>query len=143
MAGVRVHDRLIVITAVAVTVIACVNDISWGLALTLGVSEFLGGYFLSPDLDTVSAVYYRWGVLRFWWKPYRKIFHHRSFLSHDPVCGTFFRLIWLSPFWVPLFLFRWPDPIYAVAVVVGIEISAIVHWITDLVTTLNNYFFAR
>jgi uncharacterized metal-binding protein len=118
--------------AIVLAVIAYFVGLGWGLSFILGASELLGGYFLSPDLDTISSAYRRWGWLRWWWIPYRRMFYHRSFWTHAPIFGTFFRLVWLFPLWLP-FLFYF-DPIYAVAVVVGIEVSAIVHWVVDLIT---------
>lgn len=46
-------------------------------------------YFLTPDLDTDSKPYYRWGLLRFLWFPYKQLIPHRSIWSHSgPISGT-------------------------------------------------------
>ena len=133
MANGRTHDRITVIAAVTLTIVAYLGGGSWSMALMLGVGEFLGGYFLSPDLDTISVSYRRWGWLRWWWIPYRKMFTHRSLWTHAPIFGTFFRLVWLFPLWLP-FVFLNFEPVHAIAVVMGIEVSAIVHWLVDLMT---------
>ena len=52
----------------------------------------IGGLWLSPDLDTNSRPYQRWGPLRWLWWPYRKALRHRSLLSHTPVVGTLVRV---------------------------------------------------
>jgi len=52
----------------------------------------IGGLWLSPDLDTNSRPYQRWGPLRWLWWPYRKTLRHRSILSHTPVVGTLVRV---------------------------------------------------
>lgn len=59
-------------------------------------SYFFGTYYLSPDLDTKSAPYYRWGKLRFIWYPYRKLFRHRSFWTHGFVIGDVIRVLYLG-----------------------------------------------
>ena len=56
----------------------------------------IGGLWLSPDLDTNSRPYQRWGPLRWLWWPYRKALRHRSVLSHSPVLGTLVRVGYLS-----------------------------------------------
>lgn len=54
----------------------------------------LSTYYLPPDLDTVSNAYYRYGRLRFIWRPYQKLFSHRG-LSHFVLIGTFTRVVYL------------------------------------------------
>ncbi len=63
--------------------------------LISGLSFGLGGFWLSPDLDTHSNASRRWGVLQSLWCPYRKIFPHRSLFSHGPFIGTTIRIIYL------------------------------------------------
>lgn len=45
-----------------------------------------GTYYLSPDLDIQSEPFKRWGILKFIWQPYQKIFKHRGIL-HNPILG--------------------------------------------------------
>lgn len=52
-------------------------------------------FMLSPDLDTKSKSYSRWGIMRFIWIPYRKFMKHRNFLSHFPVISSAIRGIYL------------------------------------------------
>lgn len=52
-------------------------------------------FMLSPDLDTKSKSYTRWGILSFIWIPYRKFMKHRDFLSHFPVISSALRGIYL------------------------------------------------
>ena len=64
-------------------------------------SGFLfGGLWLSPDLDTQSRSYKRWGPIKAIWLPYQKFVPHRSILSHSPFLGTALRvsyvIIWLA-----------------------------------------------
>lgn len=62
---------------------------------------FLGGYligtyYLGPDLDIKSRPFYRWRMFRFIWKPYQKMFHHRSFWTHGFVIGDIVRMMYLG-----------------------------------------------
>lgn len=69
--------------------------------LTILVFGYIGAtYFITPDLDTNSAPYYRWSFLRFIWWPYKQFIPHRSWLSHSgPISGTirfFYFMVWIS-----------------------------------------------
>lgn len=74
----------------------------WALELPLFESNlittgaFVGGFFLSPDLDTRSRPFYRWGILRFIWWPYQWAIRHRSPLSHGILWASWLRLIYLT-----------------------------------------------
>ena len=50
---------------------------------------------LSPDLDlSSSGSSNRWGIFRFLWYPYNKLFSHRG-ISHSIIFGTLTRIIYL------------------------------------------------
>lgn len=109
------------------------------LGIIAGASHFLGGYWLSPDLDIKSRPFLRWSVLRFIWMPYQRLIPHRSPLSHAPVLGSAIRLLylgaWLSPLWL-LFLdlqrMQWAvDWMKVAAFLVGVELSALNHLLLD------------
>lgn len=74
----------------------------WGFNLPMQESilitfgTFVGGFFLSPDLDTRSRPFYRWGPLRFIWWPYQWAIRHRSPLSHGLILASWLRLIYLT-----------------------------------------------
>ncbi len=57
---------------------------------------FIGGFFLSPDLDIRSRPFYRWGFLRFIWWPYQWAIRHRSSLSHGIFWASWLRLLYLT-----------------------------------------------
>lgn len=68
------------------------------IASLLVVSGYLfGTYCFGPDLDIKSRPFYRWGVFRFVWKPYQKMFHHRSFWTHGVLIGDIVRVVYLLP----------------------------------------------
>ncbi len=54
-----------------------------------------GGLWLSPDLDTRSNSFNRWGLLRIFWVPYSYVIPHRSILSHGPIIGSLLRISYL------------------------------------------------
>ncbi len=120
-----------------------IGTISIPFSLELGViatsAHFLGGYWLSPDLDIRSRPFLRWGVLKIIWIPYQRFIPHRSPLSHFPVIGSLIRLaylaIWLSCLWVIIpglqqveWAITWQK---AIAFLVGVELSALNHLLLD------------
>ena len=124
----------------------------WPWLGTLGtvvsaLAFLIGGLWLSPDLDTNSRPYQRWGPLRWSWWPYRKALRHRSVLSHSPLLGTLVRVGYLTGLALLLTglahppastdLLRWlqqqwsrPERLLLVALI-GIEASAWLHLLQD------------
>ena len=74
-------------------VMAIFFDMKTGIISCLAF--FIGGHFLSPDLDTKSICLRRWGIFKSIWLPYRKLIPHRSILSHGLIIGTTIRLLYL------------------------------------------------
>jgi uncharacterized metal-binding protein len=68
----------------------------WHLCMLLTIGTYIGGFWLSPDLDTRSRPFYRWGYLRFIWWPYQWLVKHRGGLSHGLFIAAWFRLLYLS-----------------------------------------------
>ncbi|MFZ9567086.1 MAG: metal-binding protein [Vulcanococcus sp.] len=119
-------------------------------ALTSGLAFLVGGLWLSPDLDTNSRPYQRWGPLRWLWWPYRKALRHRSIVSHAPVIGSAVRLGYLVCLLTGLSVLtsRWGAPApeqlfglsqqlwfshrpWVIAALVGIEASTWLHLLQD------------
>lgn len=66
------------------------------IMLGAGLTGLLvSGMLCSPDMDTDSVVYYRWGALRWLWYPYKRLIAHRSWLSHGWIAGPALRLLYL------------------------------------------------
>ncbi|OGI22777.1 MAG: hypothetical protein A2255_02990 [Candidatus Melainabacteria bacterium RIFOXYA2_FULL_32_9] len=57
-----------------------------------------------PDLDVQSRQYKRWGLLRWIWLPYMKLFAHRSRFTHGIIFGPIFRFIYLLIVLILLFI---------------------------------------
>ncbi|MCE3235837.1 MAG: putative metal-binding protein [Vampirovibrio sp.] len=91
----------------------------WGFQWSLWISAlvtagtFIGGFWLSPDLDTRSRPFYRWGLLRFIWWPYHWAVKHRSGLSHGILFASWLRLLYLAA---------------AVALLYTAALLALAHW---------------
>ena len=68
----------------------------WPDALLASGAFVFAGLMFSGDLDTRSAQYFRWGLLRWIWKPYQWLVPHRSRLSHGVLLGPAVRLVYLS-----------------------------------------------
>ena len=62
---------------------------------TLVLVSVFSQMMFGPDLDAQSCQYKRWGLLKWIWLPYRKIFTHRSRFSHGIILGPIFRCIYL------------------------------------------------
>ncbi|NEQ60192.1 MAG: metal-binding protein [Moorea sp. SIO4A1] len=151
-----IHDRITLWSLPVVTVLSLVVTRSSDLTLIVAGGFLFGGLMFSPDLDLYSRPFKRWGWLRWIWIPYQRMVPHRSIFSHGPVIGTILRLLYLAN-WLVLFggvgllvfqLFqdepdRWLELIqglggrvweyrtWLMACVVGLELGAIAHFVSD------------
>jgi uncharacterized metal-binding protein len=98
----RTHDRITLRCLPFVIGLTFWLTHSLALTATVGLSFLVGGLMLGPDLDIRSIQYKRWGPIRGIWLPYRMMLTHRSSLSHGPIIGTAFRVIYLA-LWIALF----------------------------------------
>lgn len=97
MSSGKTHDR---VNSIFITLLVLVlffynliNDVSI-LYFVLGF--MVGTFYLGPDLDLRSNLYYRWGALRFIWHPYQNMLSHRSVWSHFPLISDIIRYIWIG-----------------------------------------------
>ena len=95
------------------------------------------------DLDLESDPYNRWGYLKFIWKPYQKVFKHRSFFTHGPILGTMIRLLWIALILSPLLLTIDLNMLYLmtyeikeilILILIGLELGSLSHSIADWLT---------
>jgi uncharacterized metal-binding protein len=63
-----------------------------GLTVLGTATMLFGGLMFGPDLDTHSKQYTRWGILRWLWYPYKKLFPHRSHWTHGLLWSTWLRV---------------------------------------------------
>lgn len=132
----KVHD---LITAATTPVVGFVAYKITGdyINSTIIVSAFVfASLMFNGDLDIVSRPYRRWSLLRFIWKPYQKIFEHRSIWTHGIIIGTLVRLIWISPLiflvykFFPLSFYQldWLD---LLLIFIGLELGNTIHTASD------------
>lgn len=137
MASGRWHDRGIYFATPIIGIIGI--SYSLELGIIAASAHFLGGIYLSPDLDLRSKPYKRWGYLRWIWIPYQRLIPHRSPLSHAPVLGSAIRLVYVAALLLPLWVIfpglrqvqwdiTWQK---AVAFFLGVELSALNHLLLD------------
>lgn len=146
LASGRRHDQSIWVLSLPLG-IAVGLVLGWTAGLIAAASCWVGGLWLSPDLDTRSNALRRWGPLGFLWWPYRLLIPHRSLWSHGPVLGTTARLgvllTWCLiatmavPALSPAMLLKGlqqlmhQHPQECIALLVGLEASAWIHLILD------------
>ncbi len=150
MPNYKTHDTIGVITAITSGIATIATDIlSFGDSLLLGFAIVLGTYFLSPDLDTDSKIYARWGILRWYWYPYKEIIKHRSILSHSGPLSATIRLLYMLCIPLVILTFTLPytvdrgDIVYMITpalssialIWAGVMIADTIHVIADLLST--------
>lgn len=150
MPGYKTHDTIGYVTA-------AVTSAVFGYSQLLTIPEtfvyaaavIIGTIWLSPDLDTDSKSYARWGIFRWYWYPYKKIVAHRSWLSHSGPLSATLRLIYLffpllvstlflpysgvTPYEIEILLLTWGKT-FAI-LWLGIIVADCVHTAADYITT--------
>jgi len=133
----RTHD---IITAVTTPILGFVfNVISGDIKMTaIFIVAFLfSSLMFNGDLDINSRPYRRWWILRIIWKPYQKIFEHRSYWTHGLIVGTVVRLVYISPLIIGLGMLlnlTYPQHLnwsLIIIILVGLECGNSVHTISD------------
>lgn len=75
-------------------------------------SFFFSSYFLSPDLDLkYSKPTQNWGIFRFFWSGYHRVFHHRG-KSHSFLFSSCTKLVYLGL--LTLFLIFFGDLLFEI-----------------------------
>jgi len=105
MPGYRTHDAIGLVTAIPMSsgvftisnIILHNQNHALSVAGVFAVSHILNTILLSPDMDIDSRIYYRWGILRFIWWPYKQLVHHRSKFSHSAI-GGLIRMVYILIF---------------------------------------------
>lgn len=97
MPGGRTHDAITGIMAPVAFAIGGVWQ-GWLGGCLFMLAHLFSGWMLSPDLDVVAGccAYKRWGPFKIIWRPYMRVFRHRSGITHGPIIGSLFRLAYLG-----------------------------------------------
>ncbi|MGD1921443.1 MAG: metal-binding protein [Pleurocapsa sp.] len=157
------HDRITLWTLPWVSSITYGITHNGDLTLLLSGGFLFSGLMFGHDLDICSIQFKRWGWLRVIWKPYQKLFRHRSLFSHGPILGTCIRILYLLFFiaWIAIFAvglaqlffgftWNWRDFVEnqfhllvhyryreTATFFLGLELGAMSHSISDLIS--SNY----
>jgi uncharacterized metal-binding protein len=91
----RIFNYLIFIAAVLFLNSFGIFQVSPIQLLAIGLGFYIGTEFVTPDLDTDSAAYKRWGRLRILMIPYKWLFKHRK-SSHNIFSGAIIRIIYIT-----------------------------------------------
>jgi uncharacterized metal-binding protein len=155
MPNVKTHDTIN--TAVLVAVLSGLYYLMWKeigfvsiylntyTLLVFSLAYLFATFYLSPDLDTNSKPYKRWGMLRILWWPYKVIFKHRGF-SHNPILGPLSIILNLGLIIAALLLLGGVDlqiipTNFIIPAMAGMVLSMEVHIISDsFVSKLKSIF---
>lgn len=91
----RIFNYLIFIVAVLSLNSFGVLYLSRIQLLAICIGFYIGTEFVTPDLDTDSAAYKRWGRLRILVLPYKWLFKHRQ-SSHNIFSGAIVRILYIT-----------------------------------------------
>lgn len=91
----KTHDRITLWTLPWIVGGTLILTRDGELTLIVAGAFLFSGLMFGPDLDIYSIQFKRWGLLRYFWLPYQKLFRHRSFFSHGLIIGTVIRLFYL------------------------------------------------
>ena len=153
----KTHDRITLWTFPWIVGATFILTRDGELTLIVAIAFLFSGLMFGPDLDIYSIQFKRWGILRYLWLPYQKLFRHRSSFSHGLVIGTVIRLGYLFSviFILAIFLvaiaqlifgFNWNWQIFildslnlikqeypqeAIALFCGLELGATSHSLSD------------
>jgi uncharacterized metal-binding protein len=103
MPGYKTHDRIGYVSTVPISIASIYNGYAIQDTVILAIGIIVSTYYLSPDLDLNSRVFNRWGLLRWIWIPYKRVIHHRSWLSHSGPISATLRLVYLIAWITPIF----------------------------------------
>ncbi len=100
----KTHDKITWLCVPPVLAVSWLLSYDLKVCSSAALSFAFAGLMFSGDLDVKSVQYKRWGWFKWIWLPYQRLVSHRSPLSHGPVLGVLTRLLYLSLWFVLLFL---------------------------------------
>jgi uncharacterized metal-binding protein len=91
----RIFNYIIFIAVVLSVYYTEILQLSPAQLLAIGLGFYMGTEFVTPDLDTDSSAYKRWGRLRILILPYKWLFKHRQ-SSHNLFYGAIVRILYIT-----------------------------------------------
>ena len=134
----KTHDiiTLVITPVVAYGTYHFTND--YKITGIILIAYLFASFMFNGDLDTNSAPYNRWWLLKMIWIPYQEMFYHRSIFSHGLIIGTIIRVIYvgLIPFLIIYFtngnnIFTNINWNLVLILSIGLEAGSAIHTITD------------
>ncbi len=106
--------------------------------LVTGFGFYIGTELVTPDLDTDSTAYRRWGRLRLIMLPYKWIFRHRQ-SSHAVFYGAIVRILYICIIILGLYYLLFKSlppafkisPSYGIAFLAGLITANALHVVLD------------
>jgi uncharacterized metal-binding protein len=134
----RIFNYIIFIVAVLYLYYSGIFHLSLVQLLTIGIGFYIGTEFVTPDLDTNSSAYKRWGRLRILMLPYKWLFKHRK-SSHNIFYGAIVRIFYITAIIATLYFFIFKSfplenilfPVHIIIFLGGIIAANVLHVILD------------
>lgn len=133
----KTHDKITiyVLPIILVILFLVIPEVTSMIIITVGY--LFASYMFNGDLDIYSSPYKRWLMFRFIWKPYQKMFSHRSIFTHGLIIGTIVRLVYLFTIPVLISMFLGVNLLAMlmnpalILFYIGLELGSAVHTIAD------------
>jgi uncharacterized metal-binding protein len=134
----RIFNYIIFFAIVFVLYYKNIFSFTPGMLLAIGLGFYIGTEFLTPDLDTNSTAYKRWGRLKILMLPYKWLFTHRK-SSHNILYGAIVRILYISVIILGFYYLIFKSlpseldlsPLYGMIFLIGIILSNALHVILD------------
>ena len=134
----KTHDKISILFLPILLILFYFMGLSQIAIIILSISYLFSSFMFNGDLDLHSNPYNRWLFLKWIWKPYQYMFHHRSIFTHGLIIGTIIRLIYIG--FIPLIIMFFMgislsfliNPL-SFLIIIGLELGAALHTICDFI----------
>jgi uncharacterized metal-binding protein len=134
----RIFNYIIFIVAVSSVYYSGILHLNLVQLLAVGLGFYIGTEFVTPDLDTNSAAYKRWGRMRILMLPYKWLFKHRQ-SSHNIYYGVIVRILYIGAIITAFYYLIFKSlplenilfPVHIIIFLVGIIAANALHVILD------------
>lgn len=134
----RIFNYIIFIAAALSIYYYRIFHLSLVQLLAMGLGFYIGTEFVTPDLDTSSSAYKRWGRLRILMLPYKCLFKHRK-SSHNIFYGGMVRIFYITAIIIGSYYLLFKSfplenilfPVHIIIFLGGIMVANALHVILD------------
>lgn len=124
----KTHEAVNMVIGMLLLIGAVMYDLDPIYSVIGYIAFMFATYYMSPDLDIICKSYFRWGILRFYWLPYRWIMKHRG-SSHSIIWGPISLIIYISLPLIP-FIDR-INMVHTLPIIAGIILATESHILLD------------